>query len=244
MYLARIAAYDGAGPRLNSFMHVNENAVADARALKLDDFDGEDSEDEDGPRRPLFGIPVILKDNIDTADMPTTAGSVALGGSFPQHDAFIAAKLGRAGAIIIGKATLTEFANFLSSTGMPTGYSSQLRFQLIQVGGNPALVGYGFNPYDPRPDPRFIDGRSALQTGGSSSGPGIAVSANLATVGVGTETSGSILSPATQDAPYAVTFSGPAFSEAKLIGYTYAFEQATHHRVPPSSTPPLSATRR
>src|SRR5438067_5697108 len=85
MYLARIAAYDQPGPQakipqtLNSFMHVNENAVADARALKLDDFDGEDSEDEDGPRKPLFGIPVILKDNIDTADLPTTAGSVALG---------------------------------------------------------------------------------------------------------------------------------------------------------------------
>ena len=207
MYLARIAAYDQPGPQakipqtLNSFMHVNENAVADARALKLDDFDGEDSEDEDGPRKPLFGIPVILKDNIDTADLPTTAGSVALGGSFPQHDAFITAKLRRAGAIIIGKATLTEFANFLSSTGMPTGYSSQLRSQLIQVGGNPARVGYGFNPYDPRPDPRagINDGRPALQTGGSSSGPGIAVSANLATVGVGTETSGSILSPATQN---------------------------------------------
>src|SRR5438552_7064855 len=207
MYVARIAAYDQPGPQakipqtLNSFMHVNENAVADARALNLDDFDGEDFEDEDGPRKPLFGIPVILKDNIDTADLPTTAGSVALGGSFPQHDAFITAKLRRAGAIIIGKATLTEFANFLSSTGMPTGYSSQLRSQLIQVGGNPALVGYGFNPYDPRPDPRagINDGRPALQTGGSSSGPGIAVSANLATVGVGTETSGSILSPATQN---------------------------------------------
>src|SRR5438067_3416029 len=207
MYVARIAAYDQPGPQakipqtLNSFMHVNENAVADARALNLDDFDGEDFEDEDGPRKPLFGIPVILKDNIDTADLPTTAGSVALGGSFPQHDAFITAKLRRAGAIIIGKATLTEFANFLSSTGMPTGYSSQLRSQLIQVGGNPARVGYGFNPYDPRPDPRagINDGRPALQTGGSSSGPGIAVSANLATVGVGTETSGSILSPATQN---------------------------------------------
>src|SRR5437762_8908987 len=177
MYLARIAAYDQAGPQLNSFMHVNEHALYAARALNVDDLD------DDGRRKPLFGVPVILKDNIDPADMPTTAGSVALGGSFPQHDAFITAKLRRAGAIIIGKATLTEFANFLSSTGMPTGYSSQLRSQLIQVGGNPALVGYGFNPYDPRPDPRagINDGRPALQTGGSSSGPGIAVSANLAT---------------------------------------------------------------
>src|SRR5439155_7753877 len=74
-------------------------------------------------------------------------------------------------------------------------------FQLIQSGGDQALVGYGFNPFDPRADPRagINDGRPALQTGGSSSGPGIAVSANLATVGVGTETAGSILSPATQN---------------------------------------------
>jgi amidase len=133
--------------------------------------------------------------------MPTTAGSIALGGSIPPTDAFITAKLRRAGAIILGKATLTEFANFISSTGMPTGYSSQLRFQLFQSGGDLLRVGYGFNPFDPRTDPRkgFNDGRPALQTGGSSSGPGIAVSANLVTVGVGTETSGSILSPATQN---------------------------------------------
>src|SRR5207249_5951240 len=103
---------------------------------------------------------------------------------------------GEAGAIILGKATLTEYANFLT-TGMPAGYSSQLRLQL----GGGGLVGYGFNPFDPRPDPRtgFHDGRPALSPGGSSSGPGIAVSANLATVGVGTETSGSILSPGTQN---------------------------------------------
>lgn len=192
MYLARIAAYDQAGPRLNSFMHVNRNAVADARAL------GDDgAEDEDAPRSPLFGIPVILKDNIATTDMPTTAGSIALGRSLPRRDAFIYRKLRRAGAIVIGKATLTEFANFIG-LNMPTGYSSQLRFQ---DGGDLALGGYGFNPFDPRRDPRpgFDDGRPALQTGGSSSGPGIAVSANLATVGVGTETSGSILSPSTQN---------------------------------------------
>ena len=134
---------------------------------------------------------MILKDNIDTHDMPTTAGSVAFAGSFPHSDAFIASKLRDAGAIILGKATMTEFANFLTN-GMPAGYSS--------------LGGYGFNPYDPRPDPRtaldallrpFNDGRPALTPGGSSSGPGIAVAANLAAVGIGTETSGSILSPGT-----------------------------------------------
>ena len=206
MYLARIAAYDQAGPQLNSFMHVNEHALSAARALSVDDLDDDerardDDREADGRRKPLFGVPVILKDNIDTADMPTTAGSVALGGSIPAKDAFIARKLRRAGAIILGKATLTEFANFISSTGMPTGYSSQLRLQLFQHGGDLTRAGYGFNPFDPRTDPRqaFNDGRPALATGGSSSGPGIAVSANLATVGVGTETSGSILSPATQN---------------------------------------------
>src|SRR6266581_2657378 len=190
MYLARIAAYDQAGPQLNGFMHVNEHALSAARALSVDDLDDDErARDEDGEadgrRKPLFGVPVILKDNIDTADMPTTAGSVALGGSIPAKDAFIARKLRRAGAIILGKATLTEFANFISSTGMPTGYSSQLRLQLFQRRGDPRQA--------------FNDGRPALATGGSSSGPGIAVSANLATVGVGTETSGSILSPATQN---------------------------------------------
>src|SRR5256712_492233 len=195
MYLARIAAYDQAGPQLNGFMHVNEHAVYAARALNVDDLD------DDGRRKPLFGVPVILKDNVDTGDMPTTAGSIALGGSIPARDAFITQKLRRAGAVILGKATLTEFANFLSSPGMPTGYSSQLRLQLFERGDDLTRAGYGFNPFDPRTDPRqpFNDGRPALATGGSSSGPGIAVSANLATVGVGTETSGSILSPATQN---------------------------------------------
>jgi amidase len=176
MYLARIAAYDNAGPRLNAFLTVNPNAVAEARALDAARHPGI-------ARSPLYGIPVLLKDNVDTADMPTTAGSVALEGSIPPNDAFIAKKLRNAGAIILGKATLTEFANFLTN-GMPTGYSS--------------LGGYGFNPYDPRELPGG-DGRPVLATGGSSSGSGIAVSANLVAVAVGTETSGSILSPASSN---------------------------------------------
>src|SRR5258706_5019060 len=130
MYLARIEAYDQAGPQLNSFMHVNEHALSAARALRVDDLDdagrAKDEDGEtDGRREPLFSVPVILKDNIDTADMPTTAGSVALGGSIPAKDAFITRKLRRAGAIILGKPTPTESANFTSSTEMPTGYSSQ-----------------------------------------------------------------------------------------------------------------------
>jgi len=173
MYRARIDAYDKAGPKVNAFLFVNPNAEVEARRLDAARQPGDS-------RRPLYGIPVLLKDNVDTADMPTTAGSVALAGSMPPDDAFITRKLRAAGAILLGKATLTEFANFIA-LAMPTGYSS--------------LGGFGFNPYDPRSTPNG-DGRPVLQTGGSSSGPGIAVNANLVTVAVGTETSGSILSPA------------------------------------------------
>src|SRR5712692_786396 len=212
MYLARIAAYDrsnagqplngGVGQQpLNGFMHVNEHAIRDAHQLG-DDFEDSDDGDDDGGR-PLFGIPVIIKDNIATRDMPTTAGSVALGGSHPNKDAFIARKPRRAGAIILGKGTLTEFANFIA-LGMPTGFNSQLRFQLFQVpGADLSKVGFGFNSYDPRIDPRTTpplnDGRPVLATGGSSSGPGIAVGANLAAAAAATETSGSILSPSGQN---------------------------------------------
>jgi amidase len=186
MYLARIAAYDlkSTTAHLNSYIHVNERAVKDAQEANQGRANGYQ-------KGPLFGVPMILKDNIDTKSMPTTAGSVAFAGSVPQSDSFVAKKLLAAGAVILGKATMTEFANFLTN-GMPAGYSS--------------LGGYGYNPYDPRPDPRAIldgngrpvnDGRPALTPGGSSSGPGIAVAANLAAVGIGTETSGSILSPGT-----------------------------------------------
>jgi amidase len=173
LYRARIAAYDKAGPGVNAFLYLNPNAEAEARRLDARRHPGR-------PEGPLYGIPVLLKDNIDAADMPTTAGSMALAGSLPPDDACITRKLRQAGAILLGKGTLTEFANFLA-VGMPTGYSS--------------LGGFGFNPYDPRVLPRG-DGRPVLQTGGSSSGPGIGVNANLVTLAVGTETSGSILSPA------------------------------------------------
>ena len=189
MYLTRIATYDTASRRstdaagrvfygLNSYIHLNAHAIDEARA-------SDSARHRGNIKSPLFGVPVILKDNVDTADMPTTAGSVALRGSIPLDDAFITKKLRDAGAIILGKATLTEFANFLTS-GMPAGYSS--------------LGQFGYNPYDPRPDPRPLpigDGRPVLTPGGSSSGSGIAVAASLAAVGVGTETSGSILSPGT-----------------------------------------------
>ena len=124
MYLARITAYDFDGPALNAYLTMSDHSVADAR--KLDAARPKGIE-----RQPLYGIPIALKDNVDTFDMPTTAGSVALAGSVPYDDAFIAKRLRAAGAVVLGKLTLTEFANFLTN-GMPGGYSS--------------LGGYGFNP--------------------------------------------------------------------------------------------------
>src|SRR5262249_25871413 len=130
MYLDRIAAYDGnqTDTHINGYMHVNDAALSEAA-----DRDAHPAPDRE--ERPLFGIPIILKDNINTLDMPTTAGSVALGGSVPPYDAFITRKLRDAGTIILGKGTLTEYANFLTS-GMPTGFNSQLRFQLVLQGGD------------------------------------------------------------------------------------------------------------
>jgi amidase len=173
-YLDRIEAYDDGFPFLNGVLDLDPTALEQARARDRDRAEGR-------ARGPLFGIPVLLKDNIDVAGMPTTAGSLALEGSFPPDDAFLTRKLRAAGAIVIGKATLTEFANFLTS-GMPSGYSS--------------LAGYGLNPYDPR---LRGNGQPVLTPGGSSSGSGIATSASLVPVAVGTETSGSILSPASEN---------------------------------------------
>ena len=179
MYLKRIKAYDDAGPKLNSYIYINPLAAAEAKAL-------DDKRFLPGTKvGPLYGVPVALKDIVDTYDMPTTGGAYALANSIPTRDAFITKKLREAGAVIIGKLTLTEFANFIGA-GLPGGYSG--------------LGGYGFNPYDPRvellPDGTVRDGRPILSPAGSSSGSGIAAAANLTALTIGTETSGSILSPA------------------------------------------------
>lgn len=174
-YLNRMDALDIAGPKLNAIR------VRNPQALQI--ADSMDKMAASVTRGPLFCIPVVVKDNIDTVDMPTTAGSVALQNTFPLDDAFLVKKLKGAGAIIIAKANLTEFANYLTN-GMPAGYSS--------------LGGYVLNAYDPRPIPPPLansDGRPALTPSGSSAGPGVVASANLAAATVGTETSGSILSP-------------------------------------------------
>ncbi|HEY4130010.1 MAG TPA: amidase family protein, partial [Gemmatimonadaceae bacterium] len=129
---------------------------------------------------PLHGIPVALKDNVHTTDMPTTGGALAFADLVPPYEATLTKNLEAAGAIIIAKTQLTELANWVAA-GMPGNYNG--------------LNGQGFNPWDPRRDPRdaFFDGRPVLQTGGSSSGAGTNVSFWAANVG--TETSGSILSP-------------------------------------------------
>ena len=137
-------------------------------------------------RGPLHGVPIALKDNIHTTDMPTTGGALAFDGYVPPYEATVTRLLREAGAVIIAKTVMTELANWVAGgpTPMPGNYS--------------ALGGFGLNPYDPRRDPREAtsDGRPALATGGSSSG--IGTTASFWAANVGTETSGSILSPANQ----------------------------------------------
>ena len=175
--LTRIALYED---RYNATLFVNPNALHEA--------DARDRERREGKvRGPLHGIPIALKDNIHTTDLPTTGGAVAFEGLTPPYDATITKNLRDAGAIIIAKTNMTELANWVAGapTPMPGNYTG--------------LAGYGLNPYDPRRDPREQtgDGRPALGTGGSSSGTGTALS--FWTANVGTETSGSILSPSNQN---------------------------------------------
>src|SRR5712691_2366766 len=138
-------------------------------------------------RGPLHGVPVALKDNIHTTDMRTTGGALAFEDLVPPYEATITKHLKDAGAIVLAKTTLTELANWVAGapTPMPGNYN--------------AVGGQGLNPYDPRKDPRdaTFDGRAALGTGGSSSGAGTA--ANFWVANVGTETSGSVLSPSNQN---------------------------------------------
>lgn len=164
LYLKRIEEIDRGGPGLNAIIETNPDALAIAREL--------DRERKDkGPRGPLHGIPILIKDNIDTADnMETTAGSLALLGSKPARDAFVAGRLRASGAVIIGKANLSEWANFRSSRST-SGWSGR--------GGQTK------NPYALDRNPS-----------GSSSGSAVAVAANLVAAAVGTETDGSIVSPA------------------------------------------------
>jgi amidase len=163
LYLQRIADLDGRGPALRSISETNPDALAIASAL-------DEERKSKGARGPLHGIPIVIKDNIDTADrMTTTAGSLALEGSIAPRDAFLVERLRAAGAVILAKANLSEWANF-RSTKSSSGWSGR--------GGQVR------NPY-------ALDRNPC----GSSSGTGTAVAANLAAAGVGTETDGSIVCP-------------------------------------------------
>jgi amidase len=163
-HLRRIEQIDRSGPRLNAVIELNPDALAMARAL-------DEERRTRGPRGPLHGVTVLLKDNLATADrMQTTAGSLALSGSVAPRDAFVVARLRAAGAVVLGKTNLSEWANF-------RGHRS--------ISGWSARGGLTRNPHQ-------LD-RSAS---GSSSGSGAAVAADLCTVAVGTETDGSIVSPA------------------------------------------------
>lgn len=156
MYLERIEKFDRQGPKLNAIIELNPDALEIADSLDVE-------RREKGVRSPMHGIPVFLKDNINTGDrMMTTAGSLALVGSIAPQDSFIAQRLRKAGAIILGKANLTEWANFRGRNSID-GWSSR--------------GGLTHNPY-------ALDRNPC----GSSSGSAVAVAANLCSVAVGTET--------------------------------------------------------
>jgi amidase len=166
-YSARIDEIDKRGPAVNAVIELNPDAAAIAEAL-------DQERKAKGPRGPLHGIPILIKDNIDTADrMMTTAGSLALVGSKPPKDSFVAQRLRAAGAVILGKTNLSEWANIRSSHST-SGWSGR--------------GGLTKNPY-------ALD-RNAC---GSSSGTGAGISANLAAVGIGTETDGSIVCPSSSN---------------------------------------------
>ena len=170
-HLLRIALYE---ERVNAAIAINADALAVADSLDRERAAGR-------VRGPLHCIPIALKDNVHTTDMPTTGGALAFEGFVPPYEATLTTNLREAGAVILAKTVMTELANF-TAAGMPGNYS--------------AVGGFGLNPYDPRRDPREgrNDGRPVIGTGGSSSGIGTAMSFWAANVG--TETSGSILSPA------------------------------------------------
>jgi amidase len=176
-YLSRIAVQNG---RLRAAITVNPHALEEADALDRERARGR-------VRGPLHGIPIALKDNIHTIDMPTTGGALVFEGLIPPYEATLTKNLREAGAIVLAKTSMTELANWVA--GSPT----------LMPGNYNPISGFGMNPYDPRRDPRdgYADGRPALPAGGSSSGIGTA--ANLWAANVGTETTGSLLNPASRN---------------------------------------------
>jgi amidase len=199
-YLARIEAYDRTGPRLNAVREVNPDAPAIAT---------QSDAREPAKSRPLEGIPILIKDNIATADQQhTTAGSLALEGSRARDDATVVKLLREAGAVILGKANLTEFANIIA-IDMPAGYSS--------------LGGQVKNPYAPELDDKGVP---IVPPGGSSSGSAVAVAAGLAAAAIGTETSGSLLSPASQNGVVTVKPTVGLISRAGIVPIAHSQDTA------------------
>jgi amidase len=186
-YLERIAKYE----KLNAILELNPDALFIAHQLDIERKNGH-------IRSKLHGIPIIIKGNIDTGDkMQTTAGVKALEGNYVKDDAFLVKKLRDAGAIILAKANLTEFANFVSFN-MPNGYST--------------LGGQTKNPY------------GNFDTGGSSSGSAVAVAADLCLAAIGTETSGSILSPSSSNSCVGLKPTTGTISRSGIIPISYTQE--------------------
>ena len=190
-YLARIEAYDDAGPALNALITVNPHARDEAAAL-----DAERA--ASGPRGPLHGIPVVVKDNIDTSEMPTTGGTLALEHFQPAKDAFQVRQLREAGAIILAKANLAELAQSWE-TYSPVG-------------------GQTLNPYDTSREP-----------GGSSGGTAVAVTANFAAVGLGTDTCGSNRLPAGLNNLYGLRPTSGLSSRAGVIPFSSTLDDRRPH---------------
>src|SRR6187455_1249698 len=200
-YLARIEAFDRGGPALNSVRGVNPEALAIAKQR-----DGT----KPSARRPLAGVPILIKDNIATGDKQhTTAGSLALETARAKDDSTVVKRLRDAGAVILGKANLTEFANILA-IDMPSGFSS--------------LGGQVKNPYSTT----LMDDRGipVVSPGGSSSGSAVAVTAGLCAASIGTETSGSLLFPASQNGLVTVKPTVGLISRAGIVPISHSQDTA------------------
>ncbi|UOE94709.1 amidase family protein [Alkalihalobacillus sp. LMS39] len=194
-YLHQIAKYDQAGPHLHSILEINPDAIFIAEAL-------DEERKVSRARGPLHGIPILLKDNIETKDaMHTSAGTLALQNNLANEDAFLVKQLRQAGAVILGKTNMTELANGMASE-MWAGYS--------------ARGGQTVNPYGDRD----------LFVGGSSSGSAVAVAANFTVGAIGTETDASILSPAIQNSVVGIKPTVGLISRSGLIPFTYSQDTA------------------
>jgi len=177
---------------LQAVISLNPRVIEEARAMDI-------ARKKDPDQRPLFGMPILIKDNINTIGMPTTAGAVAMKENQTADDAFIIKRLKSNGALVLGKANLSEWAYYFCS-GCPVGYS--------------AIGGQTMNPY----------GRKALESGGSSSGSGVAVAANLAVAAIGTETSGSILSPSSMNSIVGMKPTVGVMSRTGIVPISYSLD--------------------